>query len=234
MIDETMSNLLNCDKRIFEGKGFFEAPSIKPFDMDIEGATCIPFYEALREKEPENKICHFYTDDYMFDRVWKRPEKYLDVLRRFKAVLSPDFSMYTDFPRAVCIFNHFRKQWCGAYWQEHGINVISTVGWVNEDSYEYCYDGLPRNSLVCISTVGSFSKKEYREIWHTGYKHSLEVLKPKKIIFYGKMYPEIEVPSGIEYAVMANQQMQRLSAIRDERRRIAREEREKAKLMLAK
>ena len=118
---------LNCEKHIFDGIGEFDSPVIEPFDMDIENVPLIGFNYAKTDKEPEKKIVHFYLDDYQFERVWNNPDIYLSVLQRFKAVLTPDFSMYTDFPKAVSIFNHYRKQWCGAYWQENDINVIPSI-----------------------------------------------------------------------------------------------------------
>ena len=210
---------LNCEKGIYDGVGQFDIPSIKPIDMDVEGVPLIGFNFARTEKHPEDKIVHFYVDDYQFERVWHSPDHYLSVLKRFKAVLSPDFSMYADFPRAVSIFNHYRKQWCGAYWQENGINVIPTIGWIYEDSFEWCFDGIPHNSLVCISNVGASFNKEYLNGWVEGYHKALEILTPKKILFYGKLYPEIDIPEGIEYSVAVNQNTKKLSEIRDAQRK---------------
>lgn len=196
---------LNCEKRIYEGVGKYGSPEIEPVDVDVEGVPLIGFNYAKTEKHPENKICHFHIDDYQFERVWHNPDIYLNILSKFKAVLTPDFSMYSDFPRAVSIFNHFRKQWCGAYWQENGITVIPTVGWIGEDSYEFVFDGLPRNALVSISTVGMFGTKENRKKFVVGYEKALEVLQPKKILFYGNVYPEMRIPEGVEYSIAVNQ-----------------------------
>ena len=196
---------LNCEKAIFEGVGKYQIPEIQPIDLDIENVPLLGFNYAKTERHPEDKIVHFYLDDYQFDRVWNNPDIYLSVLSRFKAVLSPDFSTYSDFPNAISIFNHYRKQWCGAYWQMHGINVIPTIGWGNEDTWEYVLDGIPRNALICISTVGMFSRKEYRRRFAEGYQKAIEALQPKKILFYGKMFPEITIPDGVEYSVAINQ-----------------------------
>ena len=222
-IPNSSSIFLNCEKCVFDGVGKYEVPTIKPFDMDIENVPLLGFNYALAEKEPQDKIVHFYLDDYRFECVWNNPDNYLDALRRFKAVLSPDFSMYSDFPRAVSMFNHYRKQWCGAYWQKHGINVIPTIGWTRPDSYEYCFDGIPRNSLVCISTVGMFFDKEHRDKFVIGYHNALDILKPKKILFYGKLYPEIDIPDGIEYAVAKNLNTAKLSERRDAKRKAEKE-----------
>ena len=220
---------LNCEKHIFDGVGAYEFPEIAPIEMDVEGCPMVAFNYAKTEKEPDNKIVHFFLDDYQFERVWHSPDHYLSVLRRFKAVLSPDFSMYQDFPRVVSMFNHYRKQWCGAYWQENGIEVIPTVGWTRPDSYEYCFDGMPRNALVCISTVGMFFNKEHRAKFMDGYHYALDVLQPKKILFYGKLYPEIDIPEGVEYSVAQNPNMAKLSAIRDARSAERKAQRQKEK-----
>ena len=220
---------LNCEKHIFDGVGEFDIPVIEPLDFDIKGASLIGFNYAKTDKEPENHIVHFYLDDYQFERVWHSPDHYLSVLQRFKAVLSPDFSMYTDFPRAVSIFNHYRKQWCGAYWQENGINVIPTIGWSRPDSFDYCFDGIPRDALVCISTVGMFFDKEHRKKFVDSYHKALDIITPKKILFYGKLYPEIDVPDGIEYEVAVNANTQKLSEIRDQKRKEEREKRKEQK-----
>lgn len=206
----------NCEKRIFDGIGAYDSPQIEPVDIDIDGVALVGYNYANTEKHTEDKICHFFIDDYQFERVWNDADRYLTVLRKFKAALSPDFSMYTDFPRAVQIFNHYRNQWLGAYWQEHGIDVIPTVGWSTEDSYDWCFDGVPKNALVCISTVGSFSDDDSKRLWLKGYQKSLEVLTPKKILFYGKFYPEIQVPNGIEYSVAENQNTIRKRLAREE------------------
>lgn len=194
----------NCEKRMFEGVGEFNVPEIKPIKLDVEDTVMVGFNYAKTIKKPEEKICHFFLDDYQFDRVWNNADKYLGVLRRFKAVCSPDFSLYLDFPKLIQLYNNYRRQWCGAYWQEYGINVIPTVRWSDEASYEWCFDGIPRHSLVCISTVGGFKEKDVAEYWMKGYKKALEVLEPSHILFYGKVHKNIEVPCPYTQALNQN------------------------------
>ena len=86
---------------------------------------------------------------------------------------------------------------------------------------------MPRDSLVCISTVGMFFDKEHRQKFVDGYHKALDVLTPKKILFYGKLYPEIDVPSGIEYSIAVNQTTQRMAEVRDAKRKALKEAKEK-------
>lgn len=151
---------LNCEKRIFSGTGAFDIPKMEPVNIGVEGHEVIGFNYAIGEKHPEDKICHFYLDDYQFERVWNDPDRYVSILKKFYAVLAPDFSLYLDFPKAVQIFNHYRKMWCAAYWQENGIAVIPTICWSDEASFEWCFDGIPKHSLISVSTVGGFGNHE--------------------------------------------------------------------------
>lgn len=183
---------LNCEKRLFDGAGLYGFPEIKGEKVDLTGTEIIGFNYVLGEKHPENKVVHFYLDDYQFERVWSLPERYVELLKQYKAVLSPDFSMYVDFPRVVSMFNHYRKQWCGAYWQEYGINVIPTVGWSDEASFEWCFDGLPKEAMVSVSTIGAWKKPEARELWLKGWSKMLSVLKPETVLLIGKQFPEIK------------------------------------------
>ena len=128
---------------------------------------------------------------YQFTRLWTNPDAYLDLLRRFKAVCTPDFSTYTDFPVAVQLWNHYRKHWLGAYWQMHGIPVIPTISWSDERSFEWCFDGEPVGGAVAVSSVGTQNNKRAAVLFRRGYDEMLRRLNPSVIYFYGT------VPDGI-------------------------------------
>lgn len=207
---------LNCEKRIFDGVGQFEFPSLDPVEVDLENPRIIGFNYAIGEKHPEDKIVHFYLDDYQFERVWNDAPRYLPILRRFKAVMAPDFSMYTDFPKAVQIFNHYRKMWCSAYWQENGVTVIPTICWSDESSFDWCFEGIPKHSLICISSVGGFGNhsEHNKELWLAGYERCLEVLEPSEILLFGKHFPETR--SCGKMIVVDNEQLKRKKELSSE------------------
>ena len=66
---------------------------------------------SATEHHPKSKIVHCFVDDYQFVRYWNAPDKYIPKLSKFAAVCAPDFSMYTDMPLAMQIYNHYRKHW---------------------------------------------------------------------------------------------------------------------------
>ena len=179
----------NCEKRIFDGVGKYDIPEIQGmYDVD-EISDFIGWNYALKEKHPENKAVHFFVDDYQFNRLWTNPDAYLEKLRRFQYVFTPDFSPYADFPKAVQVFNHFRKHWIGAYLQQNGERVIPTVTWSYPPSYDFCFDGEPKNSVVAISSVGCMKSKRNKQMLIDGYNEMVKRLEPSCIIFYG-MVPD--------------------------------------------
>ncbi|MBO5283659.1 MAG: DUF4417 domain-containing protein [Lachnospiraceae bacterium] len=181
----------NLQKRIFDGAGNFGIPQIYP--ATYEGnCEFIPFNYAKSCKDRENKGVHFFIDDYQFNRLWTNIDCYVDMLSQFQYVMTPDFSTYTDFPRAIQIYNHYRKHWVGAYLQEAGIKVIPTISWSTPDSFDWCFDGEATHGCVAVSSVGAANSKEKKTLFLAGYNAMLERLRPETILFYGKVPEECE------------------------------------------
>lgn len=170
----------NTEKMIFPGVGKYGIPEIKPeTDIRIDKLEWIPVNYALTAKDKATKGVHFYKDDYQFERFWNNPDKYIPLLQQFGAVCSPDFSLYSDMPLAVQLFMHYKKHWLAAYWQAHGIRVIPTLCWCGEQSYDWCFDGEPRNAIVSISSHGTQSDPYEAECFAKHCRKALEVLQPR-------------------------------------------------------
>lgn len=139
---------------------------------------------------PAGDGCHMFVDDYQIQRLWNTPTKYIDALKNVHCVCSPDFSMYTDTPCALNLYNHYRKHWLGAYWQRLGINVIPTICWSDADSFDWCFDGEPERSAVAVSSMGTRRRAEDKAAFMLGYDAMLERLQPSQILFYGSVPTE--------------------------------------------
>lgn len=150
-------------------------------------------------KSNENKNCgiHFYVDDYQFERVWNYPEKYVDVLEQYECILSPDFSLYLDMPMPMKIWNIYRSRLVGQYFQSRGIKVIPTISWAEKDTFSFCFKGIPKGSIVSISTIGVKQDPNALEIWRAGVDEMIKQIEPKTILVYGGKldydYKDIEV-----------------------------------------
>lgn len=187
-------NYENLQRRAYAGVRSYDIPPLAPAQIrqtDVTSLSWISFNYAQGCKAPELHGMHFFVDDYQFTRLWNRPDAYLDMLARFACVCTPDFSTYADFPRAMQIYNHYRKHWLGAYWQDQGMTVIPTISWSDEDSFDWCFDGEPEGGAVAISSVGTQRNSESKELFRLGYNEMLARLEPSLILFFGS------VPSGL-------------------------------------
>ena len=185
----------NLDKAVFPGIGKYDIPRILPMKVE-QPVEMIGFNFAAKYKHPERVGIHFFLKDYQFSRLWTSPDMYTGMLRRFRFVCTPDFSMYTDFPLALQINSHYRKHWLGAYWQSKGITVIPTICWSDERSFEWCFDGEPEKSTVAVSSVGTQLNERSKNLFLLGYQQMMSRLQPKIVLFHGRIPAEITVKMG--------------------------------------
>lgn len=134
-------------------------------------------------------VC-WYIDDYKFDNsegIWQRPYKAQKVLEHFAGIITPDFSVCQDFPIPLKMYNTYRMRAFG-YWYGSFPNhqVINNVRWNTQESYSYCFDGLPANSIICIGTVASNLSDNYNKlIFEEGLAELVKRLSPHTILVYG-------------------------------------------------
>ena len=185
-------NLFNYDPDRTEGK--YDMPVLEGVDhvpADLQG------FNYVLNKPDTSKGVHFFLDDYQFERIWQRPEFYIEKLIDFDCALTPDFSLYLDMPIAMQVWNIYRSRLIGQIMQDYGITVIPTVSWSTKDSFDFCFDGLPQNATLAVSTIGVKQDKEQFEIWIDGMNEMIKRLSPTKIIVYGGKvdydYKDIEV-----------------------------------------
>lgn len=181
--EDIEDNILNLGYRQYNGAGYYDIPEIKPVTELPPIKEWISFNYVLSDKEPEGKAVHFFIDDYQFERLWNEPRRYLEKLKRYVCVASPDFSPYGDMPLACQIYNHYRKHWVGAWMQEHGITVIPTIRCSTDPrSLKWFLDGEPKKSIIIMSSMWSTIVEEEAK---TEYNLVKKKLKPSKIFIYG-------------------------------------------------
>lgn len=162
--------------------GFYQMPVIEKTDHEPE--ALMTFNYALNTDDFKKGIC-FYIDDYQFERLWNEPHKYMERLAMFDCCLTPDFSLYTDMPIAMQVWNTYRSRLIGQIMQDYGITVIPTLSWSNKDSYKFCFDGIEPGGTVSVSTVGVMNSKDAKEIWRKGMDEAIKRVQPTLILAYG-------------------------------------------------
>lgn len=137
---------------------------------------------SFRGNKSETGV-HFYLDDYQFERVWNRPERYVSIFQKFQMIIMPDFSTFLDMPMAMILWNCYRNRLLGAFYQRNGIRVIPSLCFGREEMWSFCMDGIPRYGTISVGTLG---KKANLDLWKYCMDESLSILQPKKIIMVGE------------------------------------------------
>ena len=90
--------IMNIEKGFFPSSNKFGIPDVIKDEFEI--TELIPY----RVDSNRNGVAHFFLDDYRFERCWKSPDLQIEELQKYHGVLSPDFSLYTNYPGAMQIW----------------------------------------------------------------------------------------------------------------------------------
>lgn len=176
----------------FEFCGEYDIPCLRGIRIkDLDSIDMIGFNYATQKNIDKSLYIHFFLGDYKIEKFWKLPDRYLSILSKYRGIILPDFSLYTTMPKALQIYNYYRNMWLGAYAQYNGVKVIPSVTWSDESSFDWCFDGMPKRSCICVSTVGCYKNPAVRRKFMTGFENMVSRLEPYQLIVYGKPIPEM-------------------------------------------
>ena len=159
-----------------------------------EAPTClIPYNIRVRsELGYADAAMHFFIDDYRFELAWSHPDQAYQRISKSWLALTPDFSLYTDYPVVAQIWNTYRNRWCGAFWQSRGTVVIPSISWSDAASFNFCFDGIKHTSPVAISTQGIKWDEQTIKNFEFGYDAMIERINPRFVVCYGKLSDELK------------------------------------------
>ena len=171
--------------------GKWGLPVIKKQTIDTNEIELIACSDTKPHEREGNKHfgVHFFVDDYRFNGIYDNPEKTFDKYSQYKFLLSPDYSTYADMNLWRQLESVAKNRWVGAYWQSKGLTVIPTISWGLSQSFDFCFDGVEKHSVVAIGMIGC---KKNRINFMRGYNAMLEKIQPEKIICFGTPFDEMK------------------------------------------
>lgn len=190
----TSKNIRNTQlflRNSFQTQGNLNIPLIKKQSYDISNIELISCSHTKLNDTEENKAkgVHFFVDDYRFNSIYNNPKRTLNKFFQYAFLLSPDFSTYQEMNLWRQIESVAKNRWCGAYWQSKGKIVFPTVSWSNALSYDFCFSGIEKNSIVAVGTIGC---KKSKADFMRGYNEMLDRLEPQAIICVGTPFKEMQ------------------------------------------
>ena len=171
----------------FEKQGKFGIPLVKKQHLNTYKISLIACSNTKSHDSRANRAkgVHFFKDDYHFYGVYNNPNKSLKKFRQYAFMLTPDFSTYAEMDTWRQIESVAHSRWCGAFWQSKGLTVIPTITWSTPRSFEFCFDGVERGSIVAVGTVGC---RRSRKRFLDGYDEMLRRIQPEAVICFGKPF----------------------------------------------
>lgn len=173
---------LDLADQVEMGNDYWQMPVIKKEDFIPDGLVGFNYAKTSKDK---NVGIHFFIDDYQFERIWNDPEKYIEILKQYQCVISPEFSLYWNMPLPMKIWNTYRNRFIGSLLQQNGIKVIPSICWADEVTFDFCFEGVEEGSIVAVETNGVKEKEEIKKRWFAGMDELIKRIKPSKIIIYG-------------------------------------------------
>ena len=160
-------------------------PALSKEEIKLDDVSLLSYNDTKRNDNELNrsKGVHFFVDDYKFESLYNNPARTLEKLSQYKFLLTPDYSLYADMKIWRQIESIAKSRYVGAYWQDQGLKVIPTISWSTPQSYEFCFAGIEKHSIVAVSTLGCLKAK--REFLR-GYQRMIDVIQPEKILCFGK------------------------------------------------
>ena len=176
-----------------EGAVLVGEPGI-PMLMDMQNVQIpkgmIPFSKARTCKD-KRQFVHFYEHDKEFSRVLTATTKYLPLLQEFDGIITPDCTMMINQSKCLQQTNTYFNRAVGYYCQRNGISVVVNVRWSDESSFTYCFLGIPKGSIVCVSTHGCLRSREQKRMFNRGMHAMLEAIKPRVVLVHGYMPDDV-------------------------------------------
>ncbi len=177
----------------------FEGNDGIPMLLDCDNAEIpsrlVPFNKA-RTDSLKTGYVHFYIHDRQYGEILTNTKRYVPLLRQFDGVITPDPTIVIGKSRCLHTISTYMNRAIGFYLQTQGIPIIPNIRWGDPSTYDFCFLGVPKNSIVSISTHGAIKRDKsngnlLRTYFRMGLKEMLLRIKPSDVIVHGFMPEDI-------------------------------------------
>lgn len=166
-------------------------PQMLPYTGRTDFETVL--YSDRKGHSGKNEALTFFLDDYRFrDPLWCDLERTTFSISHFEFFFTPDFSLWRDLPTEYYnLQNIFRTRFVGLFWQLRGFKTIPTYSFGGLQSFNYCLEGLPSESVIAVCGLSNRKDLQAYNIWCYALRRLEEEKHPTLILVYG---PKIDIP----------------------------------------
>jgi hypothetical protein len=229
--ESTIETVINDDV-FFQGGTFLGIPYLEK--TDLAPADSAPSVTYLRDGYSEDKYyclssgpfeetigtLGFYTEDFRFEDAYRDGATFAEYLQQLDpvAVLTPDFSTYSDWPTILRMYSLYRSRWCGRFWGSLGFKIIPSIQYLGSDTLtnEYALSTLPDQ----IPILSIQCRKSDTEGIISFVKLITAIIKPEIFLLYGGLEKQkyihgyLPYQKKIEYRYLGQYNEQRRKLLR--------------------
>lgn len=142
-----------------------------------------------------------FNDDIVIERFWKNPEKYLPIMKQAKGVISSDYSVMNGLLLTDNVHNVQRNRISSFILEREKILTVPVASWYDMDSFEWCFDGLPHNSVIAVSSNGCLrgESRSAKEMFIKGVYELNRRKTPVTILICGPRIKELDSLKNVVY-----------------------------------
>jgi len=172
-----------------------------PFYLEVAGRHQMPVLQGISSIEPStelvtfsarlktapagNSVVHFYENDRNFGRIFSSPNSAVTSISRFRAVITPDPTLFVESAEHFRIFSIWRSRAIGAYLEFRGLSVIPNIRWTTDSDLEAALAGIGQGRVIAVSNLGCYRSKYEKESFRSGLKEIISHLNPSQTVLYG-------------------------------------------------
>lgn len=160
-------------------------PALEPYNGPLD-----LLYVSYAERNKYNgKGCalgFFLYDCALDNSVWYKLESTTHELSKYDILFAPDYSLYVGEQwYTQNLYNVYKARVVAAYWQYCGFKVIPVATWTDANSFNYCFRGLPKYSVLAVCGTGHGSNALRNRLWMEALLELERQKHPTTIIVYG-------------------------------------------------
>ncbi|GEM_PF-6070989 len=177
--------------------------------VDDPTKTFVTFRTRALDSNFKGATLGFFTEDWRFAAVWREPSRYARYFLEcgLAAVCEIDCSVWRDASREEQKAAIFRTRMVSRVFQGHGLKVTPNLSWADEESFHFCFKGIPRGcpvaALECVTPGGN---PEDRQRFIAGLTEAVNQVNPRTILIYGgsshQRWLTPALPEGPRYVLL--------------------------------
>ena len=105
--------------------------------------------------------------------------------RKRPCVFSLDLSSFQEFRLPLIRYNILRNRLFTQELQNNGVNAIPAIQWRDRKSFQFCFLGIPKGSVIAFSTTGVLTNNVSVKLWKEGVSDALKVIEPEVVFIHG-------------------------------------------------